>query len=105
VDDANGYRWYAADRLPQARLIARLRSVGLPLDAVAECLKSGGDPDVVDRVLHEHRQRLDSRLTRLRGDLHRLTHLMDDGPGDDTESEAPSDLPRAPSRGRAPGGR
>ena len=38
VDEGNGYRWYGADRLPQARLIARLRSVGLPLEGVAECL-------------------------------------------------------------------
>ena len=30
VDDDTGYRWYGADRLPQARLIARLRSVGVP---------------------------------------------------------------------------
>ena len=51
VDEGNGYRWYGADRVPQARLIARLRGVGLPLEAVAECLGSGGDPDVVDRVL------------------------------------------------------
>jgi DNA-binding transcriptional MerR regulator len=91
VDEANGYRWYGADRLPQARLIARLRGVGLPLEGVAQCLGSGGDPDVVDRVLEQHRRRLESRLTRLRGDLHRLTHLMED----DVDGEAPNELPTA----------
>nr|WP_117211212.1 helix-turn-helix domain-containing protein [Allorhizocola rhizosphaerae] len=31
VDPATGYRYYAADQLPRARLIARLRGLGLPL--------------------------------------------------------------------------
>jgi DNA-binding transcriptional MerR regulator len=93
VDEGNGYRWYGAHRLPQARLIGRLRSVGLPLDAVAECLRSGGDPDVVDRVLEQHRRRLESRLTRLRGDLHRLTHLIDDDPEVDMDGGHERQLP------------
>jgi DNA-binding transcriptional MerR regulator len=91
VDEGNGYRWYGADRLPQARLIARLRGVGLPLEAVAECIGSGGDPDVVDRVLEQHRRRLESRLTRVRGDLHRLAHLTDDGTDDGTEDDMDGD--------------
>jgi DNA-binding transcriptional MerR regulator len=81
VDDGNGYRWYRAERLPQARLIARLRAVGVPLDAVAECLEADGEPEVVDRVLRAHEQRLEARLTRLRGDLHRVTHLLADEDG------------------------
>jgi DNA-binding transcriptional MerR regulator len=89
VDEGSGYRWYDADRLPQAQLIARLRGVGLPLEAVAECLVSGADPDVVDRVLDQHRQRLESRLTRVRGDLHRLAHLRED----EMDAETPHDLP------------
>ena len=97
VDDGNGYRWYGADRLPQARLIARLRGVGLPLEAVAECLGSGGDPDVVDRVLEQHRRRLESRMTRVRGDLHRLAHLIEDAEDGmtGTDSETPHELPTA----------
>src|SRR5215218_5000761 len=101
VDEGNGYRWYGADRLPQARLIARLRGVGLPLEAVAECIGSGGDPEVVDRVLEQHRRRLESRLARVRGDLHRLAHLSDDGTEDGmdgmdgTDRETPHDLPTA----------
>jgi len=31
VDPATGYRYYAPDQLPRARLIARLRGLGLPL--------------------------------------------------------------------------
>src|SRR3954452_21293659 len=82
VDDGNGYRWYRAERLPQARLIARLRAVGVPLEAVAECLEADGEPDVVERVLQAHEQRLEARLTRVRGDLHRVTHLLGDGQED-----------------------
>jgi DNA-binding transcriptional MerR regulator len=99
VDEDNGYRWYAADRLPQARLIARLRSVGLPLEAVAECIRSGGDPDVVDRVLEQHRRRLESRLTRIRGDLHRLAHVRED----DMDTETSQDLPAAAPSADPPG--
>jgi DNA-binding transcriptional MerR regulator len=88
VDDDTGYRWYGADRMPQARLIARLRSVGVPLDDVAACLAEAGAPDVVDRVLAAHRRRLESRLTRVRGDLHRLVHLADD-----REDDVPAPTP------------
>jgi DNA-binding transcriptional MerR regulator len=96
VDDGNGYRWYAADRLPQARLIARLRGVGLPLEAVATCIGAGGDPDEVDRVLEQHRQRLESRLARVRGDLHRLAHLNADGTEVPMEDSTGSELPSSP---------
>ena len=103
IDDANGYRWYAAGRLPQARLIARLRNVGVPLDDVAECVEAAGDPDVVDRVLDRHRRRLESRLTRVRGDLHRLTHLANDLDEDrETDMTASADLPSRPPAGAAP---
>jgi DNA-binding transcriptional MerR regulator len=100
VDEGNGYRWYAADRLPAARLIVRLRSVGVPLDAVADCVEAGGEPEVVERVLMEHQRRLDARLARLRGDLHRLTHLLEDDeerPMTDT-----SELPAKPPSTEAP---
>jgi DNA-binding transcriptional MerR regulator len=96
VDDGNGYRWYAAERVPQARLITRLRTVGLPLEAVAECLGSGGDPDVVDRVLEQHRRRLQSRLTRVRGDLHRLAHLIKDGTEVAMDESTGAELPDTP---------
>ncbi len=103
IDDANGYRWYDAARVPQARLIARLRDVGVPLDDVAECVESAGDPDVVERVLDQHRRRLESRLTRVRGDLHRLAHLANATDDDrDGAVTAPSGLPARPPAGTAP---
>jgi DNA-binding transcriptional MerR regulator len=92
IDDSNGYRWYRSERLPQARLVARLRGVGVPLDEVAECLEADGDPDVVDRVLRAHERRLEARLARVRGDLHRVTHLLADGQEDGVDATAGREL-------------
>ncbi len=96
VDEGNGYRWYRAERVPDARLIARLRAVGVPLEAVAECLEADGEPDVVDRVLRAHEQRLEARLARLRGDLHRVTHLLADVHEDDGAAASGGDGLPAP---------
>src|SRR3954447_11591621 len=71
VDEATGYRWYRADRVPQARLVWRPRGGGVPLEEIARCLDDGA-PGVVEDVLDRHRLRLEARLARLRGDLHRL---------------------------------
>jgi MerR HTH family regulatory protein len=53
VDPATGYRYYAPDQLPRARLIARLRGLGLPLGArrlsdTADCLLLAGYTDAAD---------------------------------------------------------
>lgn len=102
VDDGNGYRWYRVDRLPQARLIARLRTVGVPLDDVAECLRADGDPDVVDRVLRAHQRRLEARLARGRGDLHRLGHLLEDLEDTTVDDATAAGLPDQPTAAAAP---
>ncbi len=96
LDEANGYRWYDAGRLSEARLIARLRGVGVPLDDVAECLAAAGAPDVVDRVLRAHQRRVEARLTRLRGDLHRVTHLLADPEETVMDPDATGTLPTPP---------
>jgi DNA-binding transcriptional MerR regulator len=75
VDSAN-YRWYATEQLHQIRLIAELRSVDVPLDDVRRCLD---DEALVPYVLKTHRARLDARLARVHRQLHRLTHLLEDG--------------------------
>jgi DNA-binding transcriptional MerR regulator len=74
VDDA-GYRWYSAEQLAPARLIARLRGIDVPLDEVRRCL---ADPSVLPDVLGAHERRLEARVTRLRGDLHEIRHLLAD---------------------------
>lgn len=81
VDPATGYRFYAAGQVAQARLVQLLRSVDLPLEQVRECLATPDDEAHIQQVLAAHRRRLQARLDRVRGDLHRLDHLIKDGVG------------------------
>jgi DNA-binding transcriptional MerR regulator len=101
VDQETGYRWYTPDQVPRARTIARLRAAAVPVDAIREWLDADGDPDVAHRLIEQHRRRLEARLTRVRGDLHRLTHLRDDpdGPTGTGAPELPP--PAAAERGTA----
>ena len=81
VDPATGYRFYAAEQVALARLVQVLRSVDLPLEQVRECLAAPEDEARVGEILAAHRRRLQARLDRTRGDLHRLDHLIKDGVG------------------------
>lgn len=81
VDPATGYRWYHPDQVAQARLVWLLRSVELPLDAVRAAVAAwqAGDTDTVDEILRTQRSLLDARLTRLKGALHTIHHLINEG--------------------------
>ncbi len=81
VDPATGYRWYHPDQVAQARLVWLLRSVELPLDQVRAAVAAwqAGDAGTVDQLLRQQRQLLDARVTRLRGALHSLDHLINEG--------------------------
>jgi DNA-binding transcriptional MerR regulator len=79
VDPDTGYRFYRPDQVAQARLVQTLRSVDVPLDQVRACLASPDDTAAMQQILIEHRRRLQSRLERVRGDLHRTDHLIKDG--------------------------
>lgn len=81
VDPATGYRWYHPDQTEQARLVWLLRSVELPLDAVRAAVTAwqAGDTDTLDELLRAHRQLLDARVTRMKGALHTLQHLIKEG--------------------------
>ena len=78
VDATTGFRFYAVDQILPARRIARLRAVDLPLDEVRAYL-AAADPAAAERILLNHRSRLESRVARLTGDLHELAHLIKDG--------------------------
>ena len=39
IDPSNGYRWYEADQVEQARLIGLLRGLHMPLEVIAELLR------------------------------------------------------------------
>lgn len=79
VDPDTGYRLYSAEQIAPARLVRILRSVDVPLDRVRECLARPDDEAMVKQVLIQHRRRLQARLDRVRGDLHRTDHLIEDG--------------------------
>jgi DNA-binding transcriptional MerR regulator len=55
VDAETAYRRYAAEQIPQARMIRALRSIELPLDAIRDAL---ADPDAVPDLLVAHREQL-----------------------------------------------
>ena len=56
-------------------------------------MEDDGGPDVLDRVLRAHRRRLEARPARVRGDLHRVTHLLEDLEDDTVDAPAGAALP------------
>jgi DNA-binding transcriptional MerR regulator len=81
IDGATGYRLYRSDQVAEARLVHLLRSLDLPLDQVRTCVTAwkNGDDAAITRVIRQHGRRLDARVTRLRGALHRIEHLLAEG--------------------------
>jgi DNA-binding transcriptional MerR regulator len=90
VDPATGYRFYGPEQVAHARLVRLLRSVDVPLEQIRECLAMPDDEAGIRLVLVKHRRRLQARLDRLRGEVHRTDHLIEDGieaPMADTETK------------------
>jgi DNA-binding transcriptional MerR regulator len=87
VDPTTGYRLYGTEQVAAARLVQLLRSVDVPLEQVRACLQ---DRSLVPQVLAAHRRRLQARLDRVRGELHRTDHLLEDGT-DMTAQDTPHD--------------
>jgi len=81
VDEATGYRLYHRDQVAEARLVGVLRSLDLPLEQVRMAVAAwkAGDTGAVSEVIRRHRAHLDARVTRLRGALHRIDHLLSEG--------------------------
>jgi DNA-binding transcriptional MerR regulator len=81
VDGATGYRLYRSDQVAEARLVGLLRSLDLPLDQVRTAVAAwkDGDSTAIEHIIRRHRTRLDARVTRVRGALHRIDHLLAEG--------------------------
>lgn len=62
VDSATGYRLYRPDQLRDARLIAHLRRVAMPLRDVRQILAAGEDCDEVAAIFEGHLHRLEAGL-------------------------------------------
>ncbi len=81
IDGATGYRLYRTDQVAEAQLVHLLRSLELPLAEVRTTVAAwqAGDAAAVRDVLRRHRRHLEARVTRLRGALHRIDHLLAEG--------------------------
>lgn len=77
VDPHSNYRWYSDDQVHTARLIARLRRVGLPLAEISRVLANRRDTTVVDEVLGTHLARLEDGLADARRELLHARALLD----------------------------
>ncbi len=92
VDVATGFRFYSPEQIPAAIVVARLRSIDVPLDDIASCLDSQDQAVRLAEVLAAHRVRLESRATRIAGNLHDLMHYLTDG----LETTMSTDEPEGP---------
>ncbi|WP_219416619.1 DNA polymerase III subunit beta family protein [Pseudonocardia nigra] len=76
VDPRTGYRFYAADQLVVARLVATLRRVGMPLAGIREVLAVRHDAAAVDVLLTAHLRRLEQGLADARRALSSVPSLL-----------------------------
>ncbi|WP_346620511.1 MerR family transcriptional regulator [Blastococcus montanus] len=76
VDPRSNYRWYSDDQVLIARLVARLRRVGMPLAGISRVIEHRDDPAVVDAVLQAHLARLEEGLADARRELLHARSLL-----------------------------
>jgi DNA polymerase III sliding clamp (beta) subunit (PCNA family) len=78
VDPTSGYRWYEPEQLTEARLLARLRRVAMPLADVRLVLAgwSSADTDLVRTLLDGHLRRLELGLSDARRELSTVRKLL-----------------------------
>ncbi|WP_079177776.1 MerR family transcriptional regulator [Streptomyces mangrovisoli] len=79
VDPVSGYRWYGAEQVTEARLLARLRRAGMPLADIRLALAawSGADADLVRGLFRAHLHRLEQDLSDARGEFSALRAQLD----------------------------
>ena len=77
VDPLSGYRWYAPDQIRSARIVARLRRVGLPVAAMRQVL---ADPAAAPALLDAHLVRLEQGLADARRELSAALTLLEQPP-------------------------
>ena len=78
VDPDSGYRWYGPEQRQEARLLARLRRVGMPLADLRLILAgwSGRDTALVGKLLDAHLLRLEDGLEDARRELSTVRELL-----------------------------
>lgn len=68
-----GYRWYTPSQRRAARLLARLRRIGLPLAEISTVL-AHQDAQVTREILDEHLRRLEEGVDAARAEVQRIRH-------------------------------
>lgn len=76
VDSRSSYRWYSDEQVLVARLVARLRRVGMPLADIRRVLAHRDDAAVVEAVLGAHLTRLEDGLADARRELLHVRSLL-----------------------------
>nr|WP_166682566.1 MerR family transcriptional regulator [Streptomyces sp. 846.5] len=78
VDPVSGYRWYGPEQRAEARLLARLRRVGVPLADLRLILAgwAGEDTALVGKLLDAHLLRLQNGLDDARRELSAVRDLL-----------------------------
>lgn len=74
VDPSSGYRFYRPAQVTQARLVAHLRRVGLPLDDIRTVVT---EPGRAGPVLTAHLVRLEAGLADARREISIVHHLLE----------------------------
>jgi DNA-binding transcriptional MerR regulator len=77
VDPMTGYRWYTVDQVGQARLIAVLRRVSMPLPDICEVLATRRDQSAAGLLLDQHLRRLEDGLIDARRQINTARNLLD----------------------------
>jgi DNA-binding transcriptional MerR regulator len=75
VDPASGYRYYAAEQIPTAQVIHRLRELDMPLAEVSRILVTE-DPETRAALIGGHLKRLETELDRTRAAVASLRQLL-----------------------------
>lgn len=75
VDPETGYRRYTLDQLADARAIARLRALDVPLGKVGAVL-AAETPEAARRILERHLADIDARTARLQRIAHGLRQII-----------------------------
>jgi DNA-binding transcriptional MerR regulator len=70
VDEGNGYRYYAPEQEPRARLLRDLREIDLPLPEVRRVLD--GEPEVAAAVVEAHLRTVEQKAVATRRAAYRI---------------------------------
>jgi DNA-binding transcriptional MerR regulator len=102
IDEVTGYRRYRTAQLDDARIIARLRDLEVPLEEIRDVL-AVDDAAERARRLAAHRARIEARTYRLQRVLHQVTGVTHRKEPIVTRPPEPPDLDKATRRALAVG--